>query len=38
MFERFNSQVAWVIFVVIVVWLLYLSIKVAQHVNAWPFG
>jgi hypothetical protein len=23
---------------VIIVWLLYLAIKVAQHVNAWPFG
>jgi hypothetical protein len=22
---------------VILVWLLYLAVKVAQHVNAWPF-
>jgi uncharacterized membrane protein len=24
--------------VVVAVWLIYLSIEVAKHVNAWPFG
>lgn len=26
-----------VVALVILVWFLYLSIEVAQHVNAWPF-
>ena len=24
--------------IVVAVWLIYLSIEIAKHVNAWPFG
>jgi hypothetical protein len=27
-----------IVSLVLVVWFIYLSIKVAQHVDAWPFG
>lgn len=34
---RLNHPVAQAVLLVVVVWLVYLAITVARHVNAWPF-
>jgi hypothetical protein len=32
------TPIGQILLVVIAVWLIYLSIEVARHVNAWPFS
>lgn len=34
---RFGPGPVYALSIAISVWLLYLAVKVAQHVNAWPF-
>lgn len=30
-------NVTWIVVAAVVLYLLYLAVKVAEHVNAWPF-
>lgn len=36
-FVSIGNGVAGAIVMAVVVWLLYLAVKLAQHVSAWPF-
>lgn len=36
-FDRGMNVLVWAIVLAVCVWLLYLAIKLAQHVQAWPF-
>jgi len=35
---QWNWQPFGILGLVVAVWLVYLAIKMAQHVDAWPFG
>lgn len=37
MWQRYGPGFS-VIGLVLAVWLLYLAVEIAKHVNAWPFG
>lgn len=38
MWARYQSALPSLLAIVFALWFLYLLVKVAQHVGAWPFG
>lgn len=35
---NFRDNLSLAVLFVVAVWFLYLAVKIAQHVGAWPFG